>query len=303
MINPLLKTFICVAECGSFSKAAESLYISKVAVMKQMDSLEAHLELTLFERTPKGITLTNVGNIIYHQSLQLLQQSSDFLNSIKKTQSKEVLSNTISIGSSMTNSCSLFFSFLDAKNIEYSKVHFTVYSLDNINESQQKKLLDHKEIDILTGTNCMNKDLMKCSFYPLVNLPCSIAVPQSDHLSSRNNLTWNDLDDRTFVIPPRGISPFHDALREDILINHPSVHLYEYPDVNSIDKLNFCAKKGYLTDMISQTITLPFIKEVAMDWVYEVPYGIFVQNPPNIIVHSFLDHIISSLDLMDNPIC
>ena len=36
MYNPQLDTFICVVEAGSFSKAAEELYISAPAVIKKM---------------------------------------------------------------------------------------------------------------------------------------------------------------------------------------------------------------------------------------------------------------------------
>ena len=40
MYNPQLDTFICVVEAGSFSKAAEELYISAPAVIKQIRSEE-----------------------------------------------------------------------------------------------------------------------------------------------------------------------------------------------------------------------------------------------------------------------
>ena len=45
MYNQLLDTFITVADCGSFTKAAEQLYISPTAVMKQMNALEKHLSI------------------------------------------------------------------------------------------------------------------------------------------------------------------------------------------------------------------------------------------------------------------
>ena len=54
MYNPQLDTFICVVEAGSFSKAAEELYISAPAVIKQINSLENSLNLQLFERTHRG---------------------------------------------------------------------------------------------------------------------------------------------------------------------------------------------------------------------------------------------------------
>ena len=45
MVHPLLNTFLAVAESGSFTKAAEKLYITPTAVMKQMNALEEHLNL------------------------------------------------------------------------------------------------------------------------------------------------------------------------------------------------------------------------------------------------------------------
>ena len=62
MYNPQLDTFICVVEAGSFSKAAEELYISAPAVIKQINSLENSLNLQLFERTHRGLIITELVN-------------------------------------------------------------------------------------------------------------------------------------------------------------------------------------------------------------------------------------------------
>ena len=47
-----------MADCGSFSQAAEKLYLSSTAVMKQLNALERHLELKL----PQSATQTKVAN-------------------------------------------------------------------------------------------------------------------------------------------------------------------------------------------------------------------------------------------------
>lgn len=57
MYSEQLKSFICVADCGSFSKAAEKLFVSSTAVMKQMNMLEKELGIKLFIRTNHGIRL------------------------------------------------------------------------------------------------------------------------------------------------------------------------------------------------------------------------------------------------------
>lgn len=66
MYNPQLDTFLCVVEAGSFSKAAEQLYISAPAVIKQINSLEASLGMKLFDRTHRGLVVTEAGQSIYN---------------------------------------------------------------------------------------------------------------------------------------------------------------------------------------------------------------------------------------------
>ena len=65
MHNAMLEVFVEVADRGSFTKAAETLYISSTAIMKQMNILEEHLGLQLLIRTPRGIHLTEAGKSIY----------------------------------------------------------------------------------------------------------------------------------------------------------------------------------------------------------------------------------------------
>lgn len=64
MYNHVLDTFLTVADCKSFNRAAEKLYITPAAVMKRMNALEAHLGLKLIKRNKKGIVLTEAGESI-----------------------------------------------------------------------------------------------------------------------------------------------------------------------------------------------------------------------------------------------
>ena len=56
LYNPQLDTFLCVAEAGSFSKAAEKMYITPTAVIKQINLLEGNLGVMLFTRSHRGLT-------------------------------------------------------------------------------------------------------------------------------------------------------------------------------------------------------------------------------------------------------
>ena len=77
MYNHQLDTFIQVADAGSFSKAAEALFISPTAVMKQINLLEDSLTVQLFERSPRGLTLTNAGKSYYQDAKYMIQYAKD----------------------------------------------------------------------------------------------------------------------------------------------------------------------------------------------------------------------------------
>lgn len=75
MYNPQLDTFICVVEAGSFSKAADKLYFSPPAVIKQINSLENNLGVQLFARTHRGLVVTAAGESLYQDAKYMVNYS------------------------------------------------------------------------------------------------------------------------------------------------------------------------------------------------------------------------------------
>ena len=59
------RVFLAVAETGSISRAAEQLYISQPAVSKSIRNLEDALTVRLIDRSSRGITLTEHGQLLY----------------------------------------------------------------------------------------------------------------------------------------------------------------------------------------------------------------------------------------------
>ena len=64
MLDARLRAFAAVARRGSFSRAAEELYISQPAVSKHVASLETELGTQLVERRRSGSSLTTAGEIL-----------------------------------------------------------------------------------------------------------------------------------------------------------------------------------------------------------------------------------------------
>lgn len=99
MFNPLLTAFVCVADCGSFNKAAERLYISPPSVMKQINALEKHLDIKLFDRSNQGIRLTAAGQVIYRHARFMFDYSAKAIEEAK--QQEQIAATTFCIGSSL----------------------------------------------------------------------------------------------------------------------------------------------------------------------------------------------------------
>lgn len=78
METPALRAFITVAESGSFSAAAERLFLSQPAVSKRVASLETELGTRLFDRIGRQVLLTEAGRNLLPRAHKLLDQIEDF---------------------------------------------------------------------------------------------------------------------------------------------------------------------------------------------------------------------------------
>lgn len=75
-IKPL-RYFQAVAETLSFTRAAEQLHIAQPAISMAIRKLETELELTLFHRQDKRVSLTDEGRHLLQQSRRILQALDD----------------------------------------------------------------------------------------------------------------------------------------------------------------------------------------------------------------------------------
>jgi DNA-binding transcriptional LysR family regulator len=69
----LLKTFLEVANVGSFSRAASKLGISKASASKHVATLEARFNIRLMNRSTRSVTLTDAGRLLQLRSAPLME--------------------------------------------------------------------------------------------------------------------------------------------------------------------------------------------------------------------------------------
>jgi DNA-binding transcriptional LysR family regulator len=67
-----MRTFVKVAQLGSFTAAAAELYIAQQAVSQQVKSLEQALGVELLRRTPRAVTPTAAGEVFLQEAKRVL---------------------------------------------------------------------------------------------------------------------------------------------------------------------------------------------------------------------------------------
>lgn len=83
MDKDTLKSFVAVSECGSFSLAAEKLFITQPAVSKRIGSLENQLDTKLFDRIGKNVQLTEAGRVLLPKAQKILADIHDAARAVK----------------------------------------------------------------------------------------------------------------------------------------------------------------------------------------------------------------------------
>ncbi|MBY3184067.1 LysR family transcriptional regulator [Rhizobium laguerreae] len=88
--------FVAVAEQGSVTRAAQNLSISQSSVTEALKELETDLGVELFDRHPRGLTITHNGHQFLRHATKILASVSDARTSFSGQQS--ALSGTLNIG-------------------------------------------------------------------------------------------------------------------------------------------------------------------------------------------------------------
>src|SRR3954467_1016269 len=70
-----LQVFVAIVETGSFTKAAESLGVTKAMLSLNLKQLEAELGVALLTRTTRRIALTDAGERFYANCVEVLAQA------------------------------------------------------------------------------------------------------------------------------------------------------------------------------------------------------------------------------------
>lgn len=90
-----LECFMAVTECLNFTAAAKRVAISQSALSKQIAALEDELGTKLFDRDKRSVSLTLAGEVLYHETREILQKVAEAAEKVRIAKSGSAGSLTI----------------------------------------------------------------------------------------------------------------------------------------------------------------------------------------------------------------
>ena len=291
MYNPQLDTFLCVAEAGSFNKAAEQLYISPPAVIKQINLLEETLGVQLFVRTHRGLTLTKAGQSLLQDAKYIIQYCKDSVTRAKNAMLES--ESIIRIGTSPMTPAQVLVDLWPEVQPLCPNVKFQLIPFDNTPENAREILANlGQNIDVVAGIfdETMLK-LRRCAGLELTREPICCAVSVHHRLAQKERLRVEDLHGEKLMLMRRDWSHYVDLLRDDIWKNHPEIEIVDF-DFYDVGAFNQCENNNCVLMAVENwRYVHPLLKILPVDWGYTIPFGLLHAPHPFPTVARFLQAV------------
>ena len=269
-----LESFIQVARFGSFSKAANALYITPSAVIQQINNLERNLQVTLLQRSKKGVVLTPAGIYFLSEAQALLEKVREIQSGLSHFRSEEQL--TLRIGTSFLHKCRALHPIWKAFKAQHPQYSIAMSALDVKSDAEI--------VESVHDGQAWQKYM---DFLPLCSFPLVCAVPEDHPLADKQCLSIEDMVGSTVVTIARGLSPIMNQFVDEL--SKSGITVKEVP-IYDISVFSFCQTNGCL-------LQIPYVwrdlyqgmKPIPCRWKYSLPYGFFYQKNASPSVMAFIN--------------
>lgn len=192
-----IEYFVSIAETGSFSLAAEELYISQSSLSKAIIAMEKELDVKLFDRNKRKIALTDAGKIFHDHALKLKENYRSMLVDLgeyKKTIPSLVIAAIPVIAQYGITS------YVAKFKKTYPYINFT---LEEREASAVWPALSQHKYD-LAFVRDYNVDANVFSYFPLLTDKLMVAVSCDHRLAERTSISLAELSDENFIMFNKG---------------------------------------------------------------------------------------------------
>ena len=291
MYNSQLTAFVCTADSGSFNKAAEKLYISPPAVIKQINLLEESLGLQLFVRSHRGLQMTKAGQSLLQDARYIIQYCKDSVtrarNAVQETD------NVIRIGTSAMTPAQVLVDLWPKVQRFCPDIKFQLVPFENTPENAREILGNlGRNIDVVAGIfdETMLR-LRQCAGLELSREPICCAVSVHHRLAQKDKLTLDDLYGEKLMLMHRDWSHYVDLLRDDLWKNHPQIQIEDF-NFYDVSVFNQCENNNCVLMAIENwRYVHPLLKVLPVDWSYTIPFGLLHAPNASPVVRRFLEAV------------
>ena len=191
-----LNTFLLVNKERSFTKASEKLFLSPIAVKKQIDSLEDEVGEKLFIRRPTGVIPTPAGTVFEKHARKILDE-------IENTK-RDIVNTAISNRGEILAGHNIVFNykFIGSLSTGFSENHNCIIQFQRYQRDELYDLLASKQINCVFCEKTLfeNKNTNGMKFYPLVSMNVYTIMNKNHYLSDRKQMNIEDLKDQELYI-------------------------------------------------------------------------------------------------------
>ena len=287
LYNPILSTFISVAESGSFTKAAEVLFITPPAVMKQINSLEERLGITLFDRSNHGLQLTDAGKSFFQDAKYIIDYSNRAIEKAKDIDNKD-RQQSIRIGTSIMTPAKFLLDIWSEiqKFNPYLKIELIPFENTPINSVEILRNLG-KHIDIVAGLYDDGfLEERRCKAAHLYDKKLLFAIPVTHPLCGKTKIELSDLKGRKVLLIRKNWNEYIDKLRTDLIENGTEIEDF---DMFNLNAFNRAAQENIpIITVEGWEDVHPLLRIVSADWNYSIPFGILYSPTPTKQVKDFI---------------
>ncbi len=288
MYDRHLDTFIQVADCGSFLKASEKLYVSANAVTKQINLLENDLGIKLFQRSTQGLILTEAGKLIYTEAKKMIRHSHSVLQKAKELENQQEY--VVRVGVSLMNPANILLEYWHKASAFYPNLRLEIVPFEDTVPAFNKVLNSlGEDIDLISCPYETNYWGDRYNSFHMCDLPVRIACSKMHPLAKKELLTVADLYGETLIFGRRHTTAYADLLREHLEQNHPQIQIkevdiYDLPLFNQIVSSNELILSADCWKDVH-----PLLATVPVDWDFRMPYGlIYAKSPSKELLQFFM---------------
>lgn len=194
-----LKAFLLAVECGSFTHAADRLGVTQPSFTALIQDLEEVLDVRLFERSTRSISLTAAGKEFFLRIQRPLTDLEEGYRSILDLAAAK--RGSIVMGALPSTSLALIPPAFEALRVTHPALRVRVVEAHN---DELISMLRTNQIEFALAT--MLEPVADLAFHPLLNDAFAVVVPLAHELAARSALYWRDLMAHDLILLSQGSS-------------------------------------------------------------------------------------------------